>query len=53
MSLFLKSTHHNQLFLEYTIKCYESFMAGADDFEEMNAELQSKLSKCPPCCAAT
>ncbi|KAK7796239.1 hypothetical protein U0070_012866, partial [Myodes glareolus] len=32
-----------KLFLEYTIKCYESFMAGADDFEEMNAELQSKL----------
>nr|XP_048289609.1 kinetochore protein NDC80 homolog [Myodes glareolus] len=34
---------HNKLFLEYTIKCYESFMAGADDFEEINAELQSKL----------
>ncbi|KAI6051349.1 kinetochore protein NDC80 homolog [Marmota monax] len=34
---------HNKLFLEYTIKCYESFMTGADSFEEMNAELQSKL----------
>lgn len=53
MSLFLNSTYHNQLFLEYTIKCYESPMTGADTFEEMNAELQSKLSKCPPCCAAT
>ncbi|KAF4024892.1 hypothetical protein G4228_016865 [Cervus hanglu yarkandensis] len=34
---------HNKLFLEYTIKCYESFMTGADSFDEMNAELQSKL----------
>ncbi|XP_003924854.3 kinetochore protein NDC80 homolog [Saimiri boliviensis] len=34
---------HNKLFLDYTIKCYESFMSGADSFEEMNAELQSKL----------
>ncbi|KAH0504200.1 Kinetochore protein NDC80-like protein [Microtus ochrogaster] len=34
---------HNKLFLDYTIKCYESFMSGADTFEEMNAELQSKL----------
>ncbi|XP_025742292.1 kinetochore protein NDC80 homolog [Callorhinus ursinus] len=34
---------HNKLFLDYTIKCYESFMTGADSFEEMNAELQSKL----------
>uniref|UniRef100_A0A9L0TU71 Kinetochore protein NDC80 n=1 Tax=Equus caballus TaxID=9796 RepID=A0A9L0TU71_HORSE len=32
-----------KLFLDYTIKCYESFMTGADSFEEMNAELQSKL----------
>ncbi|ELW67707.1 Kinetochore protein NDC80 like protein [Tupaia chinensis] len=32
-----------ELFLDYTIKCYESFMSGADSFEEMNAELQSKL----------
>ncbi|KAM5125016.1 LOW QUALITY PROTEIN: kinetochore protein NDC80 homolog [Callospermophilus lateralis] len=34
---------HNKLFLDYTIKCYEHFMNGADSFEEMNAELQSKL----------
>nr|XP_004654703.2 kinetochore protein NDC80 homolog [Jaculus jaculus]XP_044990889.1 kinetochore protein NDC80 homolog [Jaculus jaculus] len=34
---------HNKLFLDYTIKCYESFMSGADSFEDMNAELQSKL----------
>lgn len=34
---------HNKLFLDYTVKCYESFMTGADSFEEMNAELQSKL----------
>ncbi|EHB10380.1 Kinetochore protein NDC80-like protein [Heterocephalus glaber] len=34
---------HNKLFLDYTIRCYESFMTGADTFEEMNAELQSKL----------
>ncbi|XP_040120620.1 kinetochore protein NDC80 homolog [Oryx dammah] len=34
---------HNKLFLDYTIKCYESFMTGADSFDEMNAELQSKL----------
>ncbi|KAG8521100.1 Kinetochore protein NDC80, partial [Galemys pyrenaicus] len=34
---------HNKLFLDYTIKCYESFMTGADSFEEMNVELQSKL----------
>lgn len=46
MALFFKSSEPNQLFLDYTIKCYESFMTGADSFEEMNAELQSKLSKC-------
>ncbi|XP_005358438.1 kinetochore protein NDC80 homolog [Microtus ochrogaster] len=34
---------HNRLFLDYTIKCYEKFMTGADTFEEENAELQSKL----------
>lgn len=34
---------YNKLFLDYTVKCYESFMSGADSFEEMNAELQSKL----------
>ncbi|KAM6218827.1 kinetochore protein NDC80 homolog [Rhynchocyon petersi] len=34
---------HNKLFLDYTIKCYESFMCGADTFEDMNTELQSKL----------
>ncbi|XP_049995812.1 kinetochore protein NDC80 homolog isoform X2 [Alexandromys fortis] len=32
-----------KLFLDYTIKCYEKFMSGADTFEEENAELQSKL----------
>uniref|UniRef100_H0WIC6 Kinetochore protein NDC80 n=1 Tax=Otolemur garnettii TaxID=30611 RepID=H0WIC6_OTOGA len=35
---------YNKLFLDYTIKCYEHFMNGADSFEEMNTELQSKLS---------
>ncbi|XP_012882611.1 PREDICTED: kinetochore protein NDC80 homolog [Dipodomys ordii] len=34
---------HNKLFLDYTIKCYESFMTGADSFEDKNAELQSKM----------
>ncbi|XP_008158306.2 kinetochore protein NDC80 homolog [Eptesicus fuscus] len=34
---------YNKLFLDYTVKCYESFMTGADSFEEMNAEVQSKL----------
>ncbi|XP_075389000.1 kinetochore protein NDC80 homolog [Tenrec ecaudatus] len=34
---------HNKLFLDYTVKCYESFMTGADSFEVMNTELQSKL----------
>ncbi|XP_004635848.1 kinetochore protein NDC80 homolog [Octodon degus] len=34
---------HNKLFLDYTIKCYETFMTGVDTFEEMNVELQSKL----------
>lgn len=34
---------HNKLFLDYTIKCYESFMTGADSFDDMNVELQSKL----------
>jgi hypothetical protein len=34
--------------LEYTKKCYEKFMTGADSFEEEDAELQAKLSECPP-----
>lgn len=34
---------HNKLFLDYTIKCYESFMTGADSYDEMTAELHSKL----------
>ena len=34
---------HNKLFLEYTKKCYEKFMTGADSFEEEDAELQAKL----------
>ncbi|XP_031224586.1 kinetochore protein NDC80 homolog [Mastomys coucha] len=34
---------HNKLFLDYTKKCYEKFMTGADTFEDMDAELQAKL----------
>ncbi|XP_068955580.1 kinetochore protein NDC80 homolog, partial [Petaurus breviceps papuanus] len=34
---------HNKLFLDYTVKCYESFMTGADSFEDLDTELQSKL----------
>ncbi|XP_001505423.1 kinetochore protein NDC80 homolog [Ornithorhynchus anatinus] len=34
---------HNKLFLDYTVKCYEHFMTGADSFEEFDAELESKL----------
>lgn len=31
--------------MEYTEKCYDHFMNGGDAFEEMDAELQAKLSK--------
>lgn len=34
-----------QLFLDYTVKCYEHFMKGGDTYEEFDAEVQSKLSK--------
>ncbi|NWT38395.1 NDC80 protein, partial [Chroicocephalus maculipennis] len=36
---------HNKLFLDYTVKCYEHFMKGGDTFEELDAEVRSKLSK--------
>uniref|UniRef100_A0A8D0GZ40 Kinetochore protein NDC80 n=1 Tax=Sphenodon punctatus TaxID=8508 RepID=A0A8D0GZ40_SPHPU len=36
---------HSKLFLDYTIKCYEHFMKGADTFEEFDAEVQSKLKE--------
>ncbi|XP_020826344.1 kinetochore protein NDC80 homolog isoform X2 [Phascolarctos cinereus] len=34
---------HNKLFLDYTVKCYENFMTGADSFEDLDTELHSKL----------
>ncbi|GAB1301303.1 Kinetochore protein NDC80 homolog [Apodemus speciosus] len=34
---------HNKLFLDYTKKCYEKFMTGADTFEDVDAELQATL----------
>ncbi|XP_044538980.1 kinetochore protein NDC80 homolog [Gracilinanus agilis] len=34
---------HNKLFLDYTVKCYENFMTGADSFEDLDTELYSKL----------
>ncbi|NXF99885.1 NDC80 protein, partial [Sakesphorus luctuosus] len=34
---------HNKLFMDYTLKCYELFMQGRDTFEELDAEVQSKL----------
>ncbi|XP_056410424.1 kinetochore protein NDC80 homolog [Hyla sarda] len=33
----------NQLFLDYTVRCYEQFMEGRDTFEENDAEVSSKL----------
>ncbi|KAM3935999.1 kinetochore protein NDC80 homolog [Leptodactylus fuscus] len=33
----------NQIFLDYTIKCYEQFMEGRDTFEECDAEVYSRL----------
>ncbi|NWR52410.1 NDC80 protein, partial [Regulus satrapa] len=34
---------HNKLFMDYCVKCYELFMKGRDTFEELDAEVQSKL----------
>ncbi|XP_027531560.1 kinetochore protein NDC80 homolog [Neopelma chrysocephalum] len=34
---------HNKVFMDYTVKCYELFMKGRDTFEELDAEVQSKL----------
>ncbi|XP_074132150.1 kinetochore protein NDC80 homolog [Sminthopsis crassicaudata] len=34
---------HNKLFLDYTVKCYENFMTGADSFEDLDTELLSRL----------
>ncbi|KFP23222.1 kinetochore protein NDC80 homolog [Egretta garzetta] len=34
---------HNKLFMDYAVKCYELFMKGRDTFEELDAEVQSKL----------
>ncbi|XP_054034733.1 kinetochore protein NDC80 homolog [Dryobates pubescens] len=36
---------HNKLFLDYTMKCYEQFLKGADTFEEQDAELEAKLKE--------
>ncbi|XP_075053550.1 kinetochore protein NDC80 homolog isoform X2 [Mixophyes fleayi] len=33
----------NQLFLDYTVKCYEQFMEGRDTFEDMDSDVCSKL----------
>ncbi|NXX29571.1 NDC80 protein, partial [Nicator chloris] len=32
-----------QLFMDYCVKCYDLFMKGRDTFEELDAEVQSKL----------
>ncbi|KFQ39504.1 Kinetochore protein NDC80, partial [Mesitornis unicolor] len=34
---------HHKLFMDYVVKCYEQFMNGRDTFEELDAEVQSKL----------
>ncbi|XP_070798460.1 kinetochore protein NDC80 homolog [Pituophis catenifer annectens] len=34
---------HNKLFLDYCIKCYDHFMKSRDNFEEFDAEIDSKL----------
>ncbi|XP_054141227.1 kinetochore protein NDC80 homolog [Melozone crissalis] len=34
---------HNKLFMDYCVKCYDLFMKGRDTFEEVDAEVQSKL----------
>ncbi|CAN2387733.1 positive regulation of mitotic cell cycle spindle assembly checkpoint [Pristimantis euphronides] len=33
----------NQVFLDYTVKCYEQFMEGQDTFEENDSEVKVKL----------
>ncbi|XP_040278781.1 kinetochore protein NDC80 homolog [Bufo bufo] len=33
----------NQLFLDYTIRCYQQFMKGGDTFEEIDSEVQFRL----------
>ncbi|KAK4828259.1 hypothetical protein QYF61_024866 [Mycteria americana] len=33
----------SELFMDYSVKCYELFMKGRDTFEELDAEVQSKL----------
>ncbi|KAG9467227.1 hypothetical protein GDO78_015385 [Eleutherodactylus coqui] len=33
----------NQLFLDYTVKCYQQFMEGRDTFEDNDSEVYSKL----------
>ncbi|XP_069801479.1 kinetochore protein NDC80 homolog [Dendropsophus ebraccatus] len=33
----------NQLFLDYTAKCYEQFMEGRDTFDEFDCDISSKL----------
>ncbi|XP_018861024.1 kinetochore protein NDC80 homolog isoform X1 [Parus major] len=34
---------HHKLFMDYCVKCYDLFMQGRDTFEELDAEVQSKL----------
>ncbi|XP_014743942.1 PREDICTED: kinetochore protein NDC80 homolog isoform X2 [Sturnus vulgaris] len=34
---------HYELFMDYCVKCYDLFMQGRDTFEELDAEVQSKL----------
>ncbi|NXH12805.1 NDC80 protein, partial [Bucco capensis] len=34
---------HSKLFMDYSVKCYDLFMKGGDSFEELDAEVQSKL----------
>ncbi|NXM54046.1 NDC80 protein, partial [Illadopsis cleaveri] len=36
---------HNKLFMDYCVKCYDLFMKGRDTFEELDAEVQSKLKE--------
>ncbi|XP_077335753.1 kinetochore protein NDC80 homolog [Lithobates pipiens] len=33
----------NQVFLDYTVKCYDQFMEGSDTYEEADAEVCAKL----------
>ncbi|NXC90094.1 NDC80 protein, partial [Cercotrichas coryphoeus] len=36
---------HHELFMDYCLKCYDLFMKGRDTFEEVDAEVQSKLKE--------